>query len=89
MATKKSQVEKNHTINDVVIRLDAIIRLLVETNTENEKFNKTNIIPVLNSVGLDPIDIATIFGRKKTTDISPYLYKKKKPKAQNHETTKS
>jgi len=80
MATKKPQIEKKYTINDMIVRLDAIIRLLVETNSENEKINKTNIIPVLNSVGLDPIDIATIFGKKKASDVSTYLYTKKKSK---------
>jgi hypothetical protein len=75
---KKSQNEKNNTINDVVNRLDAIIRLLIEANDKNEKFSKTNIIPVLDGVGIDPIDIAKIYGKKKASDISPFLYKKKK-----------
>jgi len=78
--SNKQKTEKDYTINDVVIRLDAIIRLLIESNAESEKFSKTNIIPVLNNLRLDPIAIANIFGSKKTSDVSPYLYKKKKGK---------
>lgn len=78
MPAKKQQIEKNYTTNDIVVRLDAIIRLLIESNLDNEKFNNTKVIPVLNSVGLDPTDIAKIYGKNKASDISPYLYKKKK-----------
>jgi len=80
MMSNKQKTEKNYSIKDVVTRLDVIIRFLIDSNTEDEKFSRTNIIPVLNSIGLDPIDIARIYGKEKTTDISTYLYKKKKEK---------
>ena len=88
MAIKKQQTEKEYAISDIVIRLDTIIRLLIETNSDNDKFNKTNIIPVLNGLGLEPIDIAKIFGKGKATDISPYLYKKKEKTSKKNEETK-
>ena len=83
MATKKSADERIYTLSDIAIRLDVIIRLLIEANTKNEKFNKTNIIPLLNSVGLDPTDIAKIYGKKKAADISSSLYKKKDTEAKS------
>jgi hypothetical protein len=74
---KKLQNEKNYAINELTIRLDVIIRLLIESNAENKKFNKTNIVPILNNIGLDPTAIARIYGRKKASDISSSLTKKK------------
>jgi hypothetical protein len=78
--SNKQKTEKNYTINDIVTRLDVIIRFLIDSKPDDEKFNKTNIIPILNKLGLDPSAIASIFGNNKASDVSPYLYKKKKEK---------
>ena len=76
MAKKQSQEERD----PVSIRLDAIIRLLIESNKDKEDFSIGETIRTLNSVGLTPTEIARIFGKKSYTDIAPHLYSKKKAK---------
>jgi len=63
----------------ILKRLDAIIRLIVETNKlkEHEKLSEGNAARHLNSVGLSPTEIARILGKKAATDISYALYPKK------------
>jgi hypothetical protein len=63
----------------LVRRLDAIIRLLLETMYAMKitEFNQTIAVQTLNSVGLTPTEIAAILGKKSPTDVAPYLYKKK------------
>ena len=77
MANKKTEEIDELSIKALQIRLDAIIRLLILQNGDKEQFSNTNIIPMLNQLGLDPIEIARIYGKNKASDVSPYLYRKK------------
>ena len=61
-----------------VRRLDALIRLFIETNRTKSKmeFNEASVARVLKSVGLTPTEIARILGKKSATDVAKYLYGK-------------
>ena len=61
----------------VTLRLDALLRLIIETNKENVKVTDASAARVLNSAGLTPTEIARILGKKSATDVAPYLYTKK------------
>ena len=74
----KPNNKQNKENEELVKRLDALIRLIYETNVDKEKkLDKTSFVNILNSVGLTPLEIAKIIGKKSATDVSPYLYKKK------------
>jgi len=60
----------------VSIRLDAIIRLLIES--KRDEISKAEAVRVLNSAGLAPIEIARIFGKNSATSVASYLYGKRK-----------
>jgi len=64
----------------VKIRLDALIRLVLESMYANKSmpFDQATAARALKSVGLSPTDIAHIMGKKSAQDVSPYLYSKKK-----------
>lgn len=64
----------------IVIRLDALIRLLIETKKGKEGFTEATAARVLRSAGLTPTEIARILGKKSATDVAPYLYLKKTTK---------
>jgi hypothetical protein len=83
--------QKKPDFDSITKRLDALIRITLETHFDKEKkFNLTAAVRSLKSCGLGPKEIADIFG-KKMTDISPLLYpksqKKKKKQTQTEETT--
>lgn len=82
----KNLPKEEMTPDPIVKRLDAIIRLIIETSKlkENEKLSEGNAARHLNSVGLSPTEIARILGKKSRTQISSYLYGKNK---QNEQTT--
>jgi len=79
---KKELVGKknNDQRDDLIKRLDALIRVLLENlyTDKNKKFGRKEAIEILNSVGLAPIEIAKILGKKSGTDITPYIYSNKK-----------
>lgn len=78
MALKKSN---KHDLRDPSTkRLDCIIRLFSEAlrSMDKQTFNDGSISRILNSSGLTPTEIAQILGKKAGTDISQYLYSKKK-----------
>ena len=75
MAEKKDSNSEQDTI---LQRLDALIRLIFETNKDKEGLNEAQFSRILHSVGMSPTDIAKILGKKKATDVSSYLYPKKK-----------
>ena len=62
----------------LALRLDALIRLLIEINKDKEGFNEAQFARILHSVGMPPTEIAKILGKKRASDVSPYLYSKKK-----------
>jgi len=76
----KVKPKEETTPDPVVKRLDAIIRLIIETNklNEDEKLNEGDAARYLNSVGLSPTEIAKILGKKSRTGVSEYLYGKNK-----------
>lgn len=65
---------------DIVRRLDALIRLYIESIKIANGLTDAAGARVLKSVGLTPSEIAKIFGKKSATDIAPYLYPKKNKK---------
>jgi hypothetical protein len=80
---EKMPIRKNNSIetaDPVVKRLDCLIRLFSEAlkATDKKSFNDGHISRLLNSSGLTPTEIARILGKKSASDISPYLYIKKK-----------
>ncbi|MGA2525696.1 MAG: hypothetical protein ABSF79_03650 [Smithellaceae bacterium] len=64
----------------IVMRLDALLRLFIEINKGENGFSEPSAARILKSSGLTPTDIAKILGKKSATDVSPYLYSKKKIK---------
>jgi len=73
-------------INEAVVkRLDALIRLFIEMNKPEakRKLNEGDAVRLLKSVDLSPTEIAKILGKNSATDISPYLYPKKKKTEDN------
>ena len=61
-------------------RLDAILRLLISITPQEKGKKKSRIAdvaPLLYSAGLTPTEIATLFGKKKATEVAGYLYRKK------------
>lgn len=62
----------------IIKRLDALIRLYIETNKpeKKKKFGEGEAIRLLKSVDLTPTEIAKILGKKSATDVSYALYQK-------------
>lgn len=73
----KKKAEEKITDESISRRLDALIRIFIETKNSTEKLTDANIARILQSVGLKPTEIARIMGKKSATDVSQYLYKKK------------
>ena len=73
-------------------RLDALIRITIETLYESKKqFDIKTAVNTLRSAGLTPTEIATILGKSGPTAISTYLYSKpntKKKKKKESSITK-
>lgn len=80
--TKKNQ---NDEKNEYLTRLDAIIRLCIESQKENNQLNESSAARLLKSVGLQPTAIAKILGKKSATDVAPYLYGKNVQKKQKQQ----
>jgi hypothetical protein len=76
----KRQPKKKMTNDPTIVRLDALIALFVKMNEpkKEEKFNEAVAARILNSAGLTPTEIAIILGKKSRTDITSYLYPRKK-----------
>ncbi len=76
----KEKQELDSKKDPIVSRLDALIRLIIEINKPEGKkeFNYGTVARILNSVGFTPTEIAKLLGKKSATDVSPYLYKKRK-----------
>lgn len=72
--------DENEPRDPVVKRLDALIRLFIEMNKpeQNKTFNEGEAARLLKSVDITPTEIAKILGKKSATDVSKYLYSKKK-----------
>jgi len=69
-------VEENPDVRKILARLDAVV-LLLATSQFSDADAKIKIAPVakiLHKSGYTPTEIARLFGKKKATDISKYLY---------------
>jgi hypothetical protein len=66
----------------IKVRLDALVLLSLRSNfsDENGKLKYSEAAPILHIAGYSPTEIATLFGKKKATEISMFLYPKKKNK---------
>ncbi len=62
------------------IRLDAIVLLLLKTHCGDKKgrIKISEAAPLLHSAGYSPTEIAKILGKKKPSEVAPYLYSKTK-----------
>jgi DNA-binding MarR family transcriptional regulator len=65
--------------DDVKKRLDVLIRLLLEQQIQDKKSTRNDQIDLMNSVGLEPKDIAKIIGYS-PGDVSSQINKIKKKK---------
>jgi len=76
----KKQWKEKTARDPVTKRLDVLIRLFIEMNKPKakEKFTEATAIRILKSVEFTPTEITKILGKKSVTDISMYLYPKKK-----------
>ncbi len=65
------------TPQELRARLDALVMLLClqQFGDENGKLDQTQVARLLHKAGYKPIEIARIFGKKKATDVSGYLYR--------------
>lgn len=61
------------------MRLDALVLMLMRStlSDENGKVKISEAAPLLHRVGYTPTEIAAIFGKKKPSEVSTYLYSKK------------
>lgn len=68
------------TLDEIRLFLKAILMIQIKDKFSNDKkeINKAEVVRYLHSVGFKPSDIAPLVGKKKATDIAPYLYPKKK-----------
>ncbi len=83
--------EENINAVSVTKRLDAIISLLIEMNKPKtgEKFNEATAARLLKSLDFTPTEIARLLGKKSRTDVTCYLYPKKKaPKGKGKQSVK-
>lgn len=62
------------------VRLDAIVLLLLrqKMNDEEGRVILSEAAPLLHAAGYTPTEIANLFGKKKATEVSQYIYPKKK-----------
>jgi len=79
---RKTKAVKKDPYASINTRLDAILRLQLETmNDKKKKFNDATAVRTLNSAGLTPTEIAKILGKKGgSSAVSAYLYSKSKKK---------
>ncbi|WKZ70871.1 MAG: hypothetical protein QY331_06360 [Melioribacteraceae bacterium] len=67
-------------LNEIKMYLKALLILKMNDNfsTDKKELNKGAVARFLHSIGFQPSEIAPLLGKKKATEISPYLYAKKK-----------
>ena len=71
-------VKENNKKEPILLRLDVIIALL--TNIVFQKDGKIQFgesVKYLKTLGMEPKEIANLFGKLNATEISTYLYGKK------------
>lgn len=85
---KKIVPEENKNL-EIVKRLNAIIRLLIELNKNlgKNEFTIETLVKTLYSLNFSPTEIANILGYKDRRSISKYLYSKHKESSDKNEKT--
>ena len=74
MKKKSRSLEESGNL-EVIQRLDALIRITLESQYKRKKLqNEGDAARLLKSVGLGPTEIARVLGKKKASDVAPYLY---------------
>jgi hypothetical protein len=73
---KKSNEADDMTPRQMKARFDAIVLLLssLKFSEGNEEFDRGRVAKLLHRAGYTPTEIAHLFGKKKATDVSKYLY---------------
>ena len=79
---------KQEKTDPIEIRLNAIIRLLSELLTSQDKLTKGSIFQALNQSGLGPKEIGDLFGRGKG-DVGAVLTRAKKQKSKSSKDKKN
>ncbi len=76
----RNQTDKDTRWDALIKRLDTIVFLLLpqECRDKDGKVKVSVASPFLHSIGYAPLEIAKMFGKEKATEISSYLYPKKK-----------
>ncbi len=72
---KEKQVDGS---NQIIKRLDALIRIQIESRKKEGTLKEVDAVRMLSSVGFTPTEIARVLGKKSRTDISRHLYSKEK-----------
>jgi hypothetical protein len=77
----KNEVNEKESVGweALKVRLDALVLMLMKSTLADDK-GKVRIseaAPLLYRVGYTPTEIANIFGKKKASEVSQYLYSKK------------
>jgi hypothetical protein len=72
-ATKADEL----TSQELRARLDAVVMLLClqQFGDEDGDLDRGRAAKLLHKAGYKPLEIAKIFGKKKATDVSGYLYR--------------
>jgi len=79
----KNISEKELADKSLHLKLNAIIRLLIELNKNmnDGKFSIKSAAKMLHTIGLPPKEIADILGYKSRTSVAKYLYSERKEKS--------
>ncbi len=76
----KNMKKITDAIDAMKMRLDVIVSILIkqEFGDKNGKIKISGVAPLLHRAGYSPTEIAKFFGKKKPSEIAPFLYIKKK-----------
>ena len=66
----------------ITTRLDAIVTILLRLaiGDEKRKLKIGDAVRLLHQIGYTPTEIAKSLGKKRSSEVAPYLYSKKKKK---------
>jgi len=75
-AKSRQAAEEQFTGQQLKARLDAIVALLcsLKFSDEDGTLTRAPVAKLLHRAGYTPTEIALLFGKKKATDVSKYLY---------------
>jgi hypothetical protein len=77
----KNEVNEKESVGwkALKVRLDALVLMLMKSSLadDNGKVRISEAAQLLYRVGYTPTEIANILGKKRASEVSPYLYSKK------------